>query len=253
MEKRHPFFYRIVLFALIGTAAVTALSGCNYKRQLQDSTYDYGSRQKGDPKMIGSRMYGSTTNNPHQHDNAFFEYSAMISREVAAIQGVSAAIVMLTDKNAYVGMALSRSGLGTVHSSQWEQDLGGTTEGVYNNDTGSPYWDNSKLVTPYNSYLSVNDYNQISEELKQTIAKKVRTLSPRTEEVHISANMDFTNEMVEYAKEAWSGRPLYPWIDQFNILMRHQFANGQIMPIPLDRVKQLRAQRQADGNRAMTK
>lgn len=229
-----------------------ALAGCSaYERKMQNSSYDYGSRLPGDPKALGGRMYGSTTGNPNQHDNKWFEYSSLVSREVSRLDGVSAAIVMLTDKNAYVGLMLDWSAVGTINSGgdqRKDQNMGGMGDGVYDNDTGSPYWNGSQLATPYNSYFTVNDHQDLSTELKQTVAARVRGLAPRVQEVHISANMDFVNELNEYTKEAWGGRPLEPWIEEFNVLVKHQFAGGKIMPQPL---RILKAQRAADQNSRM--
>jgi len=190
--------------------------------------------------MLGGPKYGSTTADPRQHDNRWVEYSSLLSREVSRINGVAGAIVMLTDKNAYVGIMLDWTGVGTVKNggdSRTDQDMGGSGDGVYNNDTGSPYWDGRQVATPYNSYFTVNDHHDLSEELKQTIAGVVRGLAPRVEEVHISANMEFVNELNEYAKEAWAGRPLTPWIDAFNTLVKHQFAGGKTPPVPLAELK----------------
>ncbi|MCA0757777.1 YhcN/YlaJ family sporulation lipoprotein [Paenibacillus sp. N4] len=221
--------------ALLLTAAVlSAAAGCNYEELAQQSDTDYGSRQANDPKMLGERAYGPMTNNPHQHDNAFFEYSSAISNKVSTLNGVASAIVMLTDKNAYVGLMLDWSAVGTKNNGGTnEQDNTGTNEGVYNVDTGSPYGNSRALVYPYNSYFSVNDVNDLSNELKQTVAKQVRQLAPNVEEVHISANMELVNYFNEFAKEAWGGRSLMPWIDTFNTVIKYHFAGGKIMPPPL--------------------
>jgi len=226
--------------ALIALAAVVA-SGCaSYERKVQDSDYDYGARQANDPKMLSSRNYGSTTGNPNQHDNQWVEYSSLLTNEVSGLNGVSSGLVFLTEKNAYVALMLDWTAVGTKTrggGSMKEQNNGGMNEGVYDNDTGSPYWNNRQLATPYNSYYTVNDHNALSPELKQRIASRVRGLAPRVQEVHISANMDFVNEMTEYAKEAWGGSSLTPWVEPFNILVKHQFAGGQTMPLPLSDIK----------------
>ncbi|QHT59570.1 hypothetical protein GXP70_06125 [Paenibacillus lycopersici] len=233
--------YLILLTAL--TLSATVINGCNYQRYVQNSTYDYGSNNKGDPKMLGSRMYGSVSGLPGQHDNAWFEYSPMISNNVSNINGVAGAIVMLTDKNAYVAITTDWTAVGTLKSGgrgTRQQDNSGSTQGVYNNDTGSPYWNNQRVAAPYNSNFTVNDHNQISGELKQTIAVHVRKLAPAVQEVHISANMDFNNHMIQYAQEAWAGHSLKPWVSSFNKLVQHQFAGGNEVPQPLE-VQQGRA------------
>lgn len=225
------------------TLSLFVINGCNYQRYVQNSTYDYGSKNKGDPKMLGSRMYGTMSGLPGQHDNAWFEYSSLLSNDVSNINGVAGAIVMLTDKNAYIGITTDWTATGTHKTGgrgTREQDNTGSTEGVYNNDTGSPYWNNQRIATPYNSYFTVNDHNQLSGELKQTIAVHVRKLAPAVQEVHISANKEFNNHLIQYAQEAWAGRSLMPWLASFNTLVKHQFAGGNEVPAPLD-VQQGRA------------
>ncbi|WP_051251504.1 hypothetical protein [Paenibacillus harenae] len=220
---------------LLSAVVVTAAAGCNYEELAQKSDTDYGSRRANDPKTLSSRSYGPLSNNPNQHDNSFFEYSSAISRKVSDMNGISAAIVMLTDKNAYVGLMLDWSAVGTRGTGgRTEQDNTGTNEGVYNHDNGTPYSGNSRvLVHPYNSYFSVNDMNNISAELKQSVALKVRKMAPNVQEVHISANMELMNYFNEFAKEAWGGRSLMPWIDQFNTVVKYHFAGGKIMPAPI--------------------
>lgn len=219
---------------LLSAAVLTAAAGCNYEELAQRSDSDYGSRQANDPKMLGGKSYGPMSTNPHQHDNSFFEYSSVISRKVTDLNGVASAIVMLTDKNAYVGLMLDWTAVGTRNSGRLrEQDNTGTNEGVYNHDTGSPYGNSRALVSPYNSYFSVNDINDLSDELKQTVALKVRELAPAAQEVHISANMEFVNYFNHFAKEAWGGRSLMPWIDQFNTVVKYHFAGGKEMPPPI--------------------
>ncbi|MBW7476895.1 hypothetical protein K0T92_19440 [Paenibacillus oenotherae] len=220
---------------------MASISGCNYERRVKDSTFDYGTRQKNDPKMHGARMYGTITGHPGQHDNAWLEYSSLLSTEVSNINGVAAGLVMITDKNAYAAISLDWTGVGTKKSggrSSREQDNSGSTKGVYNINNGSPHWNNERMVGPYNSNFTVNDHNQISEELKQTIAVQIRKLAPAVQEVHISANQTFVNEILQYAKEAWSNHSLTPWTESFNVLVKHQFAGGDELPVPLNILKQ---------------
>ncbi|WP_054023101.1 YhcN/YlaJ family sporulation lipoprotein [Bacillus sp. FJAT-28004] len=219
---------------LLSAVMITTVAGCAYEKHAQQSDTDYGSRQANDPKMLGGRAYGPTTNNANQHDNSFFEYSSVISRKVSNLNGVASAIVMLTDKNAYVGLMLDWTAVGTRNSGgKSEQDNTGTNEGVYNHDTGSPYGNSRMLVSPYNSYFSVNDINDLSDELKQTVALRVRELAPAVQEVHISANMEFVNYFNDFAKEAWGGRSLMPLIDKFNTVVKYHFAGGKDMPPPI--------------------
>lgn len=222
---------RIAAILLSSAVIMAVVSGCNYVQLAQNSDTDYGSRQEGDPKMIGSRAYGTTSSNLYQHDNAFFEYSSKISNKVSSINGIASGLVFLTDKNAYVAIMLDWSAVGTRNSGGTaEQDNTGTNEGVYNPATGSNFTNSRRLAGPYSSYFTVNDFNNLSDELKQTVAMKVRQMAPAVQEVHISANMELINHFNEYAKIAWGGRSLMAKLDEFNNLVKYHFAGGTVMP-----------------------
>ncbi|MFS0725961.1 hypothetical protein [Paenibacillus sp. 1P07SE] len=241
---------RLAILILLAGATLLAASGCNYTRKVQDSEYDYGSQQADDPKMMGDRMYGPVGDIPDRHRNSHLEFSSHLSRKLSRTQGVAGAVVMLTDKNAYVGLVLDWTAVGTTRSggkNGYEQNNTGSGKGVYNIDDGSPYWDNRDLVTPYNSYLSVSDHEMLSAELKQTIAVKLRKLSPYVQEVHISANRFFVNELVDYARETWMNRPLQPYLSEFNKLAEYEFGGGTTPPMRLRQLKA--AQAGADDQR----
>lgn len=208
----------LVLSAIV----IITVSGCNYKERAQQSDTDYGSREANDPKMIGGRAYGSMSNNPNQHNNAFFEYSSFISRKVSSLNGVSTAIVMLTDKNAYVSLMLDQTAAGTRNPSSRK------------NKTGSSADRRKDLVYPYNFNFFVNDDLDLSSELKQTVALLVREQAPTVQEIHVSARKEFFDYMNEFAIEAWGGRSLSPWLDRFNTVVQYFFAGGTALPQPLD-------------------
>jgi len=221
----------------VALAIACAASGCNYKAHFQRSAYDYSSRAHHDPKMQTARSYGSTTRDPKQHENRYFKYDSKLSYKVRALPGVSSAIVMVTDKNAYVAILTDWSATGTKsHGGPMtkEQDNSGTTDGVYNNDTGSSKWSYRQMVSPYNSYFSHKDPSDLSTELRQVIGDTVRRASgQKYSEVHISANQEFVNQLLEFAKADWAQRPLKPLLPDFNRLVQYTFGGGNEVPVPL--------------------
>ncbi|QNK59350.1 hypothetical protein [Paenibacillus sp. PAMC21692] len=221
-------------FILLSLLLVIAVSACGYKKSMQHSDSDYGSRKPGDPKMQGLKAYGSTNTDAGQHDNAFFEYSSMLSNKIGSLNGVANGIVMLTDKNAYVAILLDWSAAGTkAKGGTDEQNNTGSNGGVYNADSGSPYSNPYTIVTPYNSFFTVMDHQNLSNELKQTIAKGIREESPMIQEVHISANMEFNNYFVRFASEAWASRSLTPLVDTFNKVVQYEFDGAAERPAPI--------------------
>ncbi|MCD9020549.1 hypothetical protein [Cohnella silvisoli] len=228
--------------AIIGVALMLGLlTACNYKSHYQKSTNDYASRAANDPKMMRVRSYGSLTADPKQHENRYFEYSATLSNKVAALPGINTALVFLTDKNAYVGILTDWTATGTKArggAKTREQDNTGTTEGVYNVSNGSPQWDNRQVATPYNSYFTHKDYFDLSTELRQVIGDTVRNSFPRAQEVHISANREFVNQSLEFAKAAWLKKSLTPLTKDFNALVQYTFGRGNAVPLPISDKKQ---------------
>lgn len=215
---------------------ICGLTACNYTSHYQKSKYDYSSRAKNDPKMIRVRSYGPLTNDPKQHDNQYFEYSSKASYDVKSLPGVNSAIVMFTDKNAYVAIMTDWEATGTKShggASTREQDNTGTTEGVYNVDTGGRTPVGPRVATPYNSYFTHKDVSDLSSEFKQVIGDTVRKSLPRVQEVHISANKEYVNQMLEFAKLAWGGQSLQNYTPQFNRLVKYTFGRGNDIPLPL--------------------
>ncbi|RKP50125.1 hypothetical protein D7Z26_20175 [Cohnella endophytica] len=223
--------------ALIGVSfMLVLLSACNYKSYFQKSHNDYASRSANDPKMTHIRSYGFTSADPKQHENRYFEYSSKLSNKVASLPGINSALVFLTDKNAYVGIMTDWTATGTEARGgvrTHEQDNSGTTEGVYNVSNGSSKWDNRQVATPYNSFFTHKDYTDLSSELRQVIGDTVRGATPRAQEVHISANREFLNQAIEFAKAAWLKKPLAPLTDDFNTLVQYTFGKSEKVPLPL--------------------
>lgn len=220
------------------TVLALSLSACNYRAYHQKSSgYDYGSRSSDDSKVMHVRSHGAYTSDPRQHDNRYFEYSNALSRQVSALPGIASAMVFLTDRNAYVGIMTDWSATGTQSrgSAQNDQQNGGTMEGVYNVDNGRTAGpDASLFAQTHNSYFTHKDVSDISSKLRQTIGDEIRRGHPRVSEVHISGNREYVNQLVEFAKEAWAGRPLEPLTPDFNRLVRYMFGMGGEVPLPLN-------------------
>jgi len=219
--------YAIASIALAGVALM-GLSGCNYTSHYEKSLNDFGSRKVNDPKMKSLQRYNTLSADPQQHDNKSIAYSAELSKALIDLDGIGAAIVMLSDKNAYVAIALDGAATGTkAHGgrSTHEQSHIGQVDSNIHGQSKQPLG-SQNLVSPFNSYYTVKDPKSLSSELKQVVAHKVRQLKPDIRDVHISANMDFINRMNDFAMEAWMGRSLAPLTPQFNALVKSHFGSN---------------------------
>lgn len=228
---------RIGTLIAISVLAISMFA-CNYRAYFERSSgHDYGSRNKSDAEI---RSYGAYSSNPKQHDNRYFEYSSAISRQISALPGIASAIVFLTDRNAYVGIMTDWTATGTHSSGSvgHEQQNGGTMDGFYNVDTydapsSVPGSLAGQMATNHNSYFTLKDVSDLSSKLKQTIGNEVRRAHPRVDEVHISANREFVNQLAEYSKAARTGSPLAPITPDFNRLVKYVFGMGKEIPLSL--------------------
>jgi hypothetical protein len=170
------------------------------------------------------QLYGPVT-----HNNKNLEYSQFLSNQVAALNGVNTAIVMLTDQNAYVAIQIDNTAIGTKGGER-ETNLTGANRGLYNpHAPHTDAMDPSKLNIGVNNYETAKNHDQLSHRFKQQIAERIRFLEPRLMDVYISANRDFINEMHGYARESWSGKTLLPYLTPFNQSVTKVFGTAQVL------------------------
>lgn len=229
---------RLVLTMVLTLPMIVSTAACNYTGYFKNSGHDYSSRTADDPKMSGVRSYGSRlSNSQSRHDNRRFEYSAALSRSISVLPGIKSAFAFVTDRNVYVGILTDWSATGTLGTggrSTKEQNNRGVNDNVFNGPGVSGY--NPLSVPPIDAYFSLyshKDPTNLSTELRQVIGSTVRKQHPHVEEVHISANREFVNQLLEFAKASWSGQPLSELTADFNTLVKYTFDNGHEIPLPL--------------------
>ena len=236
MIARKPPLRQLLLMAC-GLSLAFGLSACNtYTAKFQKSAHDYSSRSPNDPKVARIQSFGTLSARSPSHDNKSFKYSSQLSYDVRALPGVNSAIVILTDKNAYVGIMTDWTATGTKShggAATREQDNTGTTEGVYNIDTGGKTPVYREMVTPYNSYFSHKDVSDLSSELRQTIGNAIRKKQPGIQDIYISANREYVNQLLLFARASWKGQDTAGLTDDFNTLVKYVFSLGKEIPTPL--------------------
>lgn len=172
-----------------------------------------------------AQQYGTVT-----HNNTKLEYSEFLSNQVMTLNGVNTAIVMVTDKNAYVSILIDSTATGTKSTTR-ETNNDGTRVGIYNlhaPDTDSINSD--RINTGVNNYETARDHALLSHRFKQRIAERIRFLNPAIMDVYISANRDFVNAMNNYAQESWKGHSLQTYLSEFNTTVTQFFGTNQILP-----------------------
>lgn len=220
----------ILLIIVIAALA----SGCSQGIKYEMSRYtkplrgsDYGSlkakkhEQQQQQQLNALGVNDKPDKLPHEIKSA--SYSSELSNHVSSVRGVADARVFTADQHAYVALVLDNSGQGMLKSKPSGEREAGTNQIPYTAE-------NSIHNNPFRFFLTVNDTSQLSDRFVRTVTESVKTLQPSIKEVHISANKEFMYYMDEFAQVAWGGESLEPYLDQFNILINHQFFNGKIMP-----------------------
>ncbi|TXK76395.1 hypothetical protein [Paenibacillus sp. N3.4] len=171
------------------------------------------------------QLYG-----PVAHNNTALTYNQFLSYQLNALNGVNTAIVMTTDKNAYVALMMDSTATGTKGTTK-ETNNQGTAKGFYNDhNPNNDYLPSNDLNNGFNNYETAIHHDMLSHRFKQTIAEKVRLLQPHIMDVYISANRDFLNKMNTYAQETWKGNSLMPLLPDFNQTVERVFGTAQVLP-----------------------
>lgn len=221
--------YKRVLLGIVCTSSILGLCGC-FSWYDYNSANNYGSK-RGESNQDTSRAYQTAqqyTNVTHKHSS--LEMNQFLSDQVAAMNGVNSAIVMMADNTAYVAITIDKTAVGTK-STPTETNNGGTVRGLYNpaapfNDFADP----NKLATGTNSYDTAQHHEQLSHLFKQKIAEKIRSLQPTVTDVYISAHRDYINELNRLAQEAWKGNSLTPYVNEFDAMAEYIFGTTPTIP-----------------------
>lgn len=174
-------------------------------------------RSRSGPSPAGSRAAGADF---HRNERLFISEQAMY--QLDKIQGIAAAVVIITDRNAYVGVITDQSSTGTyMYGGSPDVNNAGTSEGVYDIYTGRTYAGNRKtaprlLATRTNNLHTVSGSEKLSPKLTQNIESAVRSMHPHVQRVFVSPNRDYVNFLNSFATDYWNGRRLDNRLEQFN-------------------------------------
>jgi YhcN/YlaJ family sporulation lipoprotein len=226
--------YIRTLTGIVCIVSVICLCGCSSWYDY-NSANNYGSRRDPRPQDT-SRAYQTQqqyTSVSHKHSS--LDMNQLLSDEIAAMDGVNTAIVMLADNTAYVGIMLDNSASGTAGYSRATNNYG-TVRGMYDTRTPfSDYADPRNLDTGANNYATVPHHEMISHLLKQKVAEKIRALQPTVSDVYISANGQYINVLNRLAQESWKGQDLKPYIADFDAVSEHIFGTQPTLPTQSER------------------
>jgi hypothetical protein len=221
--------YNRIFLGMVCAGSLVGLCGC-FSWYDYNSASNYGSQRDGH-RQDTSRAYQTAQQySTVSHKHTTLDMNQFLSDQVAAMNGVNSAIVMLADSTAYVAITIDNTAAGTKSSTR-ETNNGGTVRGLYNparpfNDRADP----NMLATGTNSYETVQHHEQITHLFKQKIAEKIRSLQPTVSDVYISANRDYINTLNRIAQEAWKGNDLKPYLPEFDRMSEYMFGTQPTLP-----------------------
>ncbi|MDP5275332.1 hypothetical protein [Chengkuizengella axinellae] len=208
--KTTYFIHALIIMAL--------LTSCNYREEYTQSEQNLNERTLNEMSNIKMKnVQGQDVKTIDAHENTSIRFSPFTAKEIMDIPGISHSYVILTNRNAYVSLVLDHTATGgfakgNIH----EQNNSGKSDNGYNENGGITYTSPKNLVTDTNSKFTLEDENNISSRLKEKVIMEVKKLNPRVDEIYVSANRAFVNQLNVYAQKTWRGNSLKPYVNEFN-------------------------------------
>ncbi|MCY9669571.1 YhcN/YlaJ family sporulation lipoprotein [Paenibacillus alginolyticus] len=86
------------------------------------------------------------------------------------------------------------------------------------------------VVTQRNAYVAAvldDGQSQLSREIEDQIASKVRETDPTIQNVYVSTNPDFIDRINAYVRDVQEGRPVAGFVEEFNEMVQRIFPNAR--------------------------
>lgn len=122
--------------------------------------------------------------------------------KVAELEEVDRATVLVTDNNAYVAVVLNN-----------------------NDGTGTDNNNNDNDTTTDTNNATAED--ELSKELEDKVAEKVREVNQDIENVYVSLNPEFVERMNDYQTRINEGEPIEGFFEEFGEAVRNVFPDAR--------------------------
>ena len=87
------------------------------------------------------------------------------------------------------------------------------------------------IVNDNNAYVAAkldrSSRNELTSDIKDKIARAVKSVDEDIDNVYISINPDFYDRMKSYSKDIQKGRPISGFMDEFSDIIRRVFPNAR--------------------------
>lgn len=217
---------RTIQWSALSGALVIMLAGCG--AETRDGAMDIN-RQELNRDHGYQNMQPNATNAPrmnntaHRFDaNTNMEMSQQIADGIAAMDEVETSYVMMAGNNAYVAVKL-HPGAAISNGTNNDNNANGQDNGGNMNNNG--------MNTPNPD--AATSIEEITPEVKEKIAAKVKELNANIKDVYVSANPDFMERMNVYANEFRNGRPLSGFVEEMAAIVERVFPTNAANDRPI--------------------
>lgn len=87
------------------------------------------------------------------------------------------------------------------------------------------------IVNDNNAYVAAkldrSSQNELTSDIKDKIARAVKSVDENIDNVYISINPDFYDRMNSYTNDIYKGRPISGFMDEFSDIIRRVFPNAR--------------------------
>ncbi|MDU2241384.1 MAG: YhcN/YlaJ family sporulation lipoprotein [Paenibacillus sp.] len=183
----------------------------------------------------GNRLFSRSAGNGQDQRIRSLRYSPALSNKVAQLRDVQTAHVVVTDRDAYVGVTLhgnNTTGRTTAYGMQRPNGIGlGTTNvgGPYGGDYGTRGAGDNGLArgtpsgyTTGNGALGAGTDN-VSQDVKNRIEAAIKQTAPHIRNVYVSGDSDFVSRIGDYGTQSRGGGTLNNFISDFETMINRVF------------------------------
>lgn len=168
----------------------------------------FANDQMNDMNRVDGRRLNSN-NIVGNHANYKIEMSDKIANKLVGMNAVKSAYVMLGNNNAYVAVSFAD------HYNHANPKALSRTNSSYMNKGNTDM--HRKMST-----LSTGE-DSLTDEVKASIAKEVKRMYPKVDNVYVSANPDFVSRMNGYMNDVRLGHPIQGFVAEFNGMVERIF------------------------------
>ena len=164
----------------------------------------------------------NTLRAPNEHFMTNLTFNQRLSNVVSNIDAVNTAWVMVANKRAYVAILLDGTATGgrsgdITHMRGTLPPAGKTDRVIQDYTEKDLVMPSGVVASPMNTKRALGD---VALELKTKIAKEIGKEDRSIQEVYVSANRNFINEMNRLAMMAWKGQSLKGQVNAFEKLVQ---------------------------------